>query len=512
VRRAASPAPGTGIGEGPPVPTSPGATLGFEEHLWTAAERLRGHVEPAEYKHVLLGLIFLRYVTDPALASAGGSDLVVPEGASWTSLRSRLAGANPAEELADFIDAVERANPALAGIAAFDARRLGGARTAALIEALTSIPLGAADSRDVLGRVYEYFLAHFASAEGRSGGEYYTPPSVVELLVEMVCPQSGTVYDPCCGTAGMFVQSARLRRRRRMGESNGGSREDEGALSFFGQESSPRALQIARMNLALRGVRADLGGGPADTFTDDRHATLKADFVLANPPFNARAWGFEALADDARWRFGAPPRTSANYAWLQHIVSHLKPEGLAGVVLANGSLSSDQGGEASLRQRMVDAGVVECIVTLPAQLFYGTQIPACVWMMSPGPSDRGSPTRSRPSRTLFIDARARGRSVDRVHAELTADDIAAIAGTYRRWRRAPETFRTIPGFAKSASLDEVRSHRYALVPGRYVGFAREAGQSGAASDVEVEAVRRRLEEAHVASNRFCAAIEAMKRG
>jgi type I restriction enzyme M protein len=500
-RRGLTPGEGTGAG----------AALGFEEHLWGAAERLRGHVEPAEYKHVLLGLLFLRYATDPHLASAGGSDLVVPEGASWTALRSRVRDRDPGAELTAVIEAVERANPSLAGVVSFDARRIGGERTAGLIEALATIPLGAADSRDVLGRVYEYFLAHFASAEGRSGGEYYTPPSVVELLVAMVCPRAGAVYDPCCGTAGMFVQSERLRvqrerEREREEEPNDG--KPAGALSFFGQESSPRALQIARMNLALRGLRADLGGGAADTFRDDRHAVLKADFVLANPPFNARDWGFEALADDPRWRFGVPPRASANYAWVQHIVSHLKPDGLAGIVLANGSLSSDQGGEAALRQRMVDAGVVECIVTLPPQLFYGTQIPACIWLVSPEKVALGDAPRS--GRTLFIDARARGRAIDRVHAELTADDIAAIARAYRRWREGPETFRAIPGFAKSVSRGEIRDHRYALVPGRYVGFARDTER--AAFEVEIAEVRRRLDDVQAASSRFCAAIEGMKRG
>jgi type I restriction enzyme M protein len=496
-RRSSTPGEGTG----------PAAALGFEEHLWAAAERLRGHVEPAEYKHVLLGLLFLRYATDPHLATAGGSDLVVPEGSSWASLRSRIRDRDPGAELAAVIEAVERANPSLAGVVSFDARRIGGERTAGLIEALATIPLGAADSRDVLGRVYEYFLAHFASAEGRSGGEYYTPPSVVELLVAMVRPRAGSVYDPCCGTAGMFVQSERLRAQRQRVEGPNDA-EPPGALSFFGQESSPRALQIARMNLALRGLRADLGGGAADTFRDDRHAALKADFVLANPPFNAREWGFDALADDPRWRFGAPPRASANYAWLQHIVSHLKRDGLAGIVLANGSLSSDQGGEAALRKRMVDAGVVECIVTLPPQLFYGTQIPACIWLVSPGKGAPGDAPRS--GRTLFIDARTLGRAIDRVHAELTADDTAAIARAYRRWREGPETFRTIPGFAKSASQDEIRSHRYALVPGRYVGFARDPER--AAFEVEIADVRRRLDDVQAASSRFCAAIEVMKHG
>jgi type I restriction enzyme M protein len=472
--------------------------------LWRAAERLRGHVEPAEYKHAVLGLIFLRFVTDSEVASP---HLSVPDVARWASLRTRERPAgerDPGATLAAAVLALERANPSLAGAFPFDARRLDGARLAALIEAIDAIPLGAADSRDVLGRVYEYFLARFASAEGRSGGEYYTPPSVVALLVEMVRPLSGTLYDPCCGSAGLFVQSDRLR----AGHAKGG-----GKLSFVGQESSLRAFQIARMNLALRGIRADLGGRPADSFLDDRHPALKADFVLANPPFNARAWGFETLADDARWRFGTPPRNGANYALVQHIFSHLKPQGIAAFVLANGSLSSDQGGEGALRRRMIESDVLECIVALPPQLFYGTQIPACIWVVSPEKT-RGGAT-ALAGQTLFVDARSRGRAVDRVHAELTADDVATIADTYRRWRDHP-VFQAVPGFARAASIDDIRSHHYALVPGRYVGFARDEGDGEdshhASLDAEIDAVRRRLGDVQAASNRLRSALETMKRG
>jgi type I restriction enzyme M protein len=278
------------------------------------------------------------------------------------------------------------------------------------------------------------------------------------------------------------------------------------------------------MNLALRGIDADLGGRPADTFLDDRHPSLKADFVLANPPFNARAWGYDALAADPRWQFGVPPRKGANYAWLQHVLSHLKPEGVAGVVLSNGSLSSDQGGEAALRRRMIDGDVVECIVALPPQLFYGTQIPACIWIMSPSKTRGGAGALA--GRTLFVDARRRGRAVDRVHAELTADDIAAIAGVYREWRACPDAFRGVPGFAGAATRDEIGAHRHALVPGRYVGFAREEARTfgplgqGArprdgertAFDAEIRAVERRLAEVGAASNRLLAALKEVDFG
>jgi len=482
--------------------------LGFEENLWAAAEELRGHVEPAEYKHIVLGLVFLRYATDPGLAARAGSGIAVPKDGSWASLRSRLGGRDSAAQLAAAVDAMERSNPEFAGVVSFDAARLGGARTRALVDAISAIPLDAAGSRDVLGRVYEYFLGHFASAEGRSGGEYYTPPSVVELLVRMVVPRSGTVYDPCCGTAGMFVQSERLRAR-------GANRDGRhGGLRFFGQESSPRALRIARMNLALRGIDADLGGGPADSFREDRHPDLRADVVLANPPFNARAWGADALSGDPRWRFGVPPRNRANFAWIQHILARLATEGVGAFVLANGTLSSEQRGEGAIRQRIVDADLVECVVALPPQLFYGTQIPACIWIVSHCKSRGGAGAIA--GKTLFVDARSRGRPLDRVHAELTGDDVAAIAGVYHRWRSKPAAFRGVAGFARVATVDEIRAHRYALVPGRYVGFApgpeRRAALDRSLLDLEMSEVRARVAAVDTASARFLAALEAMTRG
>jgi type I restriction enzyme M protein len=409
--------------------------------------------------------------------------------------------------LSEAISSIEKANASLRGQLHVDVSRLDGERLADLMAALGNITLDTteAGSRDVLGRVYEYFLAKFASSEGRSGGEYYTPRSVVQLLVEMVQPFAGTIYDPCCGTAGMFVQSERFL------VEHGGRRDD---VSIFGQESSPTTWRLAKMNLALRGIQADLGERNGDTFRSDLHPSLKADFILANPPFNARDWGAERLTTDARWRFGTPPKSSANYAWIQHIFSHLKPDGLAGFVLSNGSLSSDQGGEAQLRQRMVDADVVECIVTLPSQLFYGTQIPACLWFMSPKKTRRGA--EAIAGQTLFIDARSRGQLVDRVHAELTRDEVAEIAETYHRWRTstAKRRFVDTPGFAKSASIDEIRHHKYALVPGRYVGFARDRALKvdAAMLSAEIAEVRSRLAEIEAASTKFLAALEALTRG
>jgi type I restriction enzyme M protein len=293
---------------------------------------------------------------------------------------------------------------------------------------------------------------------------------------------------------------------------HGGRRDD---MSIFGQESSPTTWRLARMNLALRGIRADLGERHGDTFRNDLHPTLKADFVLANPPFNARDWGADRLGGDERWRFGSPPRNSANYAWIQHIFSHLKPNGLAGCVLANGSLSSDQAGEGQLRRRMVDADIVECIVALPSQLFYGTQIPACLWFISPDKTRAGA--RALAGETLFIDARSRGRLVDRVHAELSADDVTEIAETYDRWRasgaKRKGRFHDVPGFAKSASIDEIRRHKYALVPGRYVGFERDGAQAvdAAVLAAEIAGARQRLHEIDAASTRFLSALEEPSR-
>jgi type I restriction enzyme M protein len=488
-----------------------GATLGFEEQLWRAAVGLRGHVEPAEYKHMVLGLLFLKYITSngashrSADSFASTPPFIVPASATWSALMSAARAGDAAKALTSAMTEIEAHNPALRGLLTFDVRRVNGERLAELMAVLGAITLDQSegDSRDVLGRVYEYFLAKFASSEGRSGGEYYTPRAVVQLLVEMIRPFAGTIYDPCCGTAGMFVQSERI-----IVEHGGRS----GDVAIFGQESSPTTFRLAKMNLALRGIHADLGLHHADTFHADLHPTLKADFVLANPPFNARGWGADKLENDQRWRFGTPPLGNANYAWIQHIFSHLKPAGIAGFVLSNGSLSSDQSGEAQLRQRMIEADIIECIVALPSQLFYGTQIPACLWFVSPTKTRCGAVTLA--TRTLFIDARARGHLVDRGHADLLHQDVADIASAYHRWRAEGSHFNNVPGFAKSVSIDEIRQHKYALVPGRYVGFARDRAPAfdPARLSVEIDDARARLGEIDMAAKRFLAKMEALRRG
>jgi type I restriction enzyme M protein len=484
------------------------APLGIEERLWRAAEGLRGHVEPAEYKHVVLSLLFFRAVADD---SGGAADLpgprILPPGATWADVTRAARAGEASQALARATAAIERENPQLRGLFTFEARSafdaVDGERLAELVVTLGDAPLDA--GRDMLGRTYEYFLARFASSEGRSGGEYYTPRCVVQLLVEMIRPLGGTIYDPCCGSGGMFVQSAHF---------VAAHAGDSGPVALFGQESSARTRRLAQMNLALRGMKADLGDRPADAFRADLHGDLRADFVLANPPFNQRLGEAARLAGDPRWRFGAPPRSSANSGWLQHVFAHLAPEGVGAVVLANGSLSSTQADEAGIRRAMIEGDAVECVVALPPQLFYGTPIPACVWLLSPSKTRGGA--RGLAGRTLFVDARARGRLVDRVHAELSDDDVAAIAGAYRRWREG--TFDDVPGFAKSATLDEVRFHKHALVPGRYVGFARERLPPLDARGIEAElaGARARLAEVEAASDRFREAfrsvLESARRG
>ena len=390
---------------------------------------------------------------------------------------------------------------------ALDKQRLGQ-----LIDLISNIRVGDEESRskDVLGRVYEYFLSQFASAEGKKGGEFYTPRCVVKLLVEMIEPYKGRVYDPCCGSSGMFVQAEEFIKAHR------GKLTD---LSIFGQESNYTTWRLARMNLAIRGIDGKIEHG--DTFHNDRHPDLKADYILANPPFNISDWGGERLRDDKRWQYGAPPAGNANYAWVQHIVHHLAPAGVAGFVLANGSMSSNQSGEGDIRRNLIEADLVDCMVALPGQLFYSTQIPACLWFLardksgrSPSPRVRGEgggegQLRDHRTQILFIDARKLGRMADRTHKDLTDEDIARIANTYhaRRGEQDAGEYADIPGFCKSAPLDEVRKHGHVLTPGRYVG-AEAVEDNGEPFEEKMKRLTATLREQQAEAHKLDAAIEA----
>jgi len=462
------------------------ANLGFEAKLWAAADALRNNMDAAEYKHVVLGLIFLKYISDAFEAKhaeleaerAQGADpedrdeyraasiFWVPKEARWQHLKASAPQPTIGTLVDDAMAAIERDNPTLKGVLPKDYGRPGldKQRLGQIINLVSDIALGSAADRakDTLGRVYEYFLARFASAEGKSGGQFYTPSRVVRVLVEMLAPYKGRVYDPCCGSGGMFVSSEKFI------EAHSGKIGD---ISIYGQESNYTTWRLAKMNLAIRGIDAQIGHG--DTFHNDRHPDIKADYVLANPPFNDSDWRGELLKNDKRWVYGVPPAGNANYAWVQHFIHHLAPTGLAGFVLANGSMSSNQSGEGEIRKAIVEADLVDCMVALPGQLFYSTQIPVCLWFLARnkrnGPS--GRPARDRRGETLFIDARRLGTMVDRVHRELTDDDLARIAGTYHAWRGDQDAgeYADVPGFCKATKLDDIRKHGHVLTPGRYVG-------------------------------------------
>ena len=460
--------------------------IGIDEaELWAMADALRGSMDAAEYKHVVLGLIFLKYISDAfeerhaAVLAEWGEEAAedpdeytaeaifwVPSEARWAFLRAQARQPTIGQLVDDAMACVERDNPALKDVLPKDYARpaLDKQRLGQLIDMVGNIAVGdeTARANDVLGRVYEYFLGQFAGAEGKKGGEFYTPRCVVKLLVEMLEPYSGRVYDPCCGSSGMFVQSVEFIEAHATGNGNGG--RARGDISVWGQESNYTTWRLARMNLAIRGIEGQIAHG--DSFHDDCFPDLKADFILANPPFNVKDWGGDRLADDQRWRYGTPPKSNANFAWVQHIVHHLAPTGAAGFVLANGAMSSNQSGEGEIRRNLIEADLVDCMVALPGQLFYSTQIPACLWFLA-----RDRRLRDRRGEVLFVDARELGSMVDRTHRELTTEDIARIAATYHHWRSQADGYEDQPGFCRSAPLEEIRRHDHVLTPGRYVGAA-----------------------------------------
>jgi type I restriction enzyme M protein len=469
-----------------------GGNLGFEAELFKAADKLRGNMEPSDYKHVALGLIFLKYISDAfearhkallaedAQAAEDKDEYLadnvfwVPKEARWSHLQANAKLPSIGTLVDDAMRAIEKDNESLKGVLPKDYARpaLNKVMLGELIDLISGIALNEKGdaSRDILGRVYEYFLGQFAGAEGKRGGEFYTPRSVVRVLVEMLEPYSGRVYDPCCGSGGMFVQSEKFV------QEHGGRIGD---IAIYGQESNYTTWRLAKMNLAVRGIDSDIRWNNEGSFHKDELRDLKADYIIANPPFNISDWGGDRLREDVRWKFGVPPVGNANYAWLQHIVHHLAPNGTAGVVLANGSMSSNTSGEGEIRQAMIEADVVDCMVALPGQLFYSTQIPACLWFLArnknPEQGNAGG-LRDRRGQVLFIDARKLGVLVDRTRRELTDEEVKKIADTYHAWRGEQEAgdYVDMPGFCKSATLEEIRKHGHVLTPGRYVGAEEQA--------------------------------------
>ena len=506
--------------------TNGGGDLGFEEKLWQAADKLRNNMDAAEYKHVVLGLIFLKYISDAFEEVHGrlvsqlreGADpedrdeyraervFWVPREARWPGIQAKAKDPRIGQLIDAGMTAIERDNPSLKGVLpknygrpGLDKQRLGE-----LLDLIGTIGLGSKEqrSKDILGRVYEYFLSEFALAEGKKGGQFYTPRSVVRVLVEMLAPYKGRVYDPCCGSGGMFVQSEKFV------EEHGGRIGD---VSIYGQESNETTWRLAKMNLAIRGIEANLGPEHADTFHRDLHKDLKADYILANPPFNDSDWGGDRLQDDVRWKFGKPPAGNANFAWVQHFIHHLAPTGMAGFVLANGSMSSNQSGEGEIRKAILEADLVDCMIALPGQLFYSTPIPVCLWFLAR--DKRNNRFRDRRGEVLLIDAQKLGRMIDRTQRELGDDDVRRIAGTYHAWRgdkNAP-TYEDMRGFCKSAKLEAVRAHEHVLTPGRYVG-AEEAEDDGEPFDQKMKRLVTNLDEHFVQAARLEKVITNKLRG
>jgi len=464
--------------------TSNGGNLGFENKLWQTADKLRNNMDAAEYKHIVLGLIFLKYISDSfeerhkvlSESASDGADpedpdeyksnlygksvFWVPQKSRWNFLQNNAKQPEIGKLIDEAMEVIEKENPHLKGVLSktyarptLDKRRLGE-----LIDLIGTIGLGdyESKSKDVLGRVYEYFLGQFADAEGKKGGQFYTPTSIVRLLAEMIEPYKGRVYDPCCGSGGMFVQSEKFI------EAHQGLIDD---ISIYGQESNPTTWRLCNMNLAIRGIEANIGLG--DSFHDDKNKDLKADYILANPPFNMSDWGGELLREDIRWKYGVPPTGNANYAWVEHFIHHLSPKGIAGFVLANGSMSSNTSGEGDIRKNIIEADLVDCMVALPSQLFYNTMIPACLWFIA---RDRKNHKfRDRRGETLFIDARKMGVMIDRRHRELTDEDVKKISSVYHAWRGEGGKYEDVAGFCKAAKTEDIRKNNHILTPGRYVG-------------------------------------------
>jgi type I restriction enzyme M protein len=481
-------------GDAKPAGNGNGGNLGFEAELFKAADKLRGNMEPSDYKHVALGLIFLKHISDsfeakhavltaeyPEDAEDPDAYLAenifwVPKDARWSNLQANAKQPSIGKMIDEAMIAIEKRNESLKGVLPKEYARpaLNAVMLGELIDLISGIALKAknGDAHDLLGRAYEYFLGQFAGSEGKRGGEFYTPRSVVRTMVEMLEPYKGRVYDPCCGSGGMFVQSERF-----VEEHEG----RQGDIAIYGQESNYTTWRLCKMNLAVRGIDADIKWNSDGSFHKDELRDLKADYVLANPPFNISDWGGDRLREDIRWKYGIPPAGNANFAWIQHILHHLSPSGTAGVVLANGSMSSTQNSEGEIRRALIEGiggapGVVDCMVALPGQLFYSTQIPVCLWFLARDKSNgiaRNDKLRDRRNEILFIDARKLGHMVDRTRKEFSDEDIAKITRAYHSWRgeAAAGVYEDEPGFCKAAPMVDIKEHEYLLTPGRYVGTA-----------------------------------------
>ncbi len=515
----------------------------FEETLWDTANKLRGSVESSEYKHVVLSLIFLKFISDKfedkrqALIDGGMGDFIdqvefymqdnvfyLPEEARWTFIKKNMKQDDIAVKIDTALHTVEKNNPSLKGALPenyFSRLGLVTSKLASLIDTINNIDTAASEcemtEEDLVGRVYEYFLGKFASSEGKGGGEFYTPKSVVALIAEMIEPYKGKIYDPCCGSGGMFVQSLKFI------DSHKGNRKD---ISIYGQEYTNTTYKLAKMNLAVRGISGNLGEVAGDSFFKDQHPDLKADFIMANPPFNQKQWRSDSeLVDDGRWAgFDVPPTGNANYAWIMHMISKLSENGTAGFVLANGSMSSNTSGEGAIRQKIIEQDLVDCMIALPGQLFYTTQIPVCLWFITKNKkgtagydvqgntnvagAGRTGATRNRQGETLFIDAREMGSMISRTNKELTTDDIAEIARTYHEWKKLDGDYQDIAGFCASVPLDDdvqgstsdvegrkprtsIKANDYVLTPGRYVGAA-EIEDDGVPFEVKMKELSQTL--------------------
>ncbi|HBH4644098.1 TPA: type I restriction-modification system subunit M [Escherichia coli] len=504
------------------------AKKGFEETLWDTANQLRGSVESSEYKHVVLSLVFLKFISDKfearrkKMIADGQADFLemevfyqqdnifyLPEEARWSFIKQNAKQDDIAVRIDTALSTIEKRNPTLKGALPdnyFSRQNLETKKLASLIDTIDNIETLAHETdvetlskEDLVGRVYEYFLGKFAATEGKGGGEFYTPKCVVTLLTEMLEPFQGKIYDPCCGSAGMFVQSVKFV------ESHQGKSRD---IALYGQELTATTYKLAKMNLAIRGLSANLGERPADTFFSDQHPDLKADYILANPPFNLKDWRNEAeLTKDPRFAgYRMPPTGNANYGWILHMLSKLSANGTAGFVLANGSMSSNTSGESEIRAQMIENDLIDCMIALPGQLFYTTQIPVCLWFMTKSKAaDQAKGYRDRQGETLFIDARNLGTMISRTTKELTAEDIATIADTYHAWRSTPEElaariarsdsklekYEDQAGFCKVATLQDIKDNDYVLTPGRYVGAA-EQEEDGVAFETKMRELSKTL--------------------